>query len=78
MIQPFGGTPCVKARRQPTWRPPPPGGQASHTPVRQGGQLERLQVMGEQDLGGLGHSAASDISDIQLAAEVVSTFARGK
>ena len=28
---------------------------------QEGGQLQRLEVMGEQDLRGLGHSAASDI-----------------
>jgi len=48
MIQPLGGT----LARQFLVFP------------QEGGQLERLEVMGEQDLGGLGHSATSDISDI--------------
>jgi len=61
MVQPLGGAPRAKSRRQPTWRPPPPGGPASRIRVRQGRQLQRLQMMGKQDLRGLGHSAASAI-----------------
>ena len=78
MIQPFGGAPRAKARRQPTWWPPPPGAPASRIRVRQGRQLQDLQMMGEQDLRGLGHSATAVIRVIWLAAEVASTLARGR
>jgi hypothetical protein len=62
MIQPLGGTPRADARRFDVLAADAAGGgRASRIPVRQGGQLQRLEMIREQDLRGVGHAASSDI-----------------
>jgi hypothetical protein len=46
--------------------------------AQEGRQLERLQVMGEQQLRGVGHDATPVSRPMQVLAEVVATVARGR
>ena len=46
--------------------------------AQEGWQLERFEVVGEQQLGGIGHDATPVSRPMYVLAEVVATVARGR